>query len=63
MRSALVAFGGGGTEAFLRTSLRSATFRALLTPRVIMCKARLLLKGTHSLDSIVSRVWRRREGA
>ena len=32
MRSALVAFGGGETDAFLRTSLRSATFRALLTP-------------------------------
>ena len=30
MRSALVAFGGAGTEAFLRISLRSATFRAFL---------------------------------
>ena len=32
MRSALVAFGGGETDAFLRISLRSATFRALLIP-------------------------------
>ena len=63
MRSALVAFGGGETEAFLRISLRSATFRALLTPRVRACKAQFLFKGTHSLDSIVCRVWRRREGA
>ena len=62
MRSALVAFGGGGTEAFLRTSLRSATFRALLTPRVRTRKAIFLPKGTHSLDSIVGRVWRGARG-
>ena len=34
MRSALVAFGGRETEAFLRISLRSVTLRAFLTPRV-----------------------------
>ena len=34
MRSALVGFGGRETEAFLRISLRSATLRAFLVPRV-----------------------------
>ena len=34
MRSALVSFGGAETEAFLRISLRSATLRAFLVPRV-----------------------------
>ena len=34
MRSALVGFGGRESEAFLRMSLRSATLRAFLVPRV-----------------------------
>lgn len=34
MRSALVGFEGRESEAFLRMSLRSATLRAFLVPRV-----------------------------
>lgn len=53
MRSALVGFGGRGTEAFLRISLRSGTLRAFLTRGVLECARGGVHSGTHSLDSIV----------
>jgi hypothetical protein len=62
MRSALVAFGGGDSEAVLRTSLRSATLRAFLAPARQSAQSANSAQ-THSLDSIVDLVWKQRGGA